>query len=188
VSYLQQPEPIITVLIRGRQGRSVPLEAVKQAVWSVMPDQPLFDVRLLSEWLSFATAEPRRSLAVLLGSGALLAVFISGAGMFTLVTYVTVRRRREIALRRAIGAGVPDVLRLVSAPTIRWTCVGLVVGLGGAVGGSGILRASFAGVAPNDPVLLAIVSLFYLAIGCAAVYAPAMTALRDDPAEILRSE
>jgi len=108
--------------------------------------------------------------------------------MFTLVTYVTARRRREIALRRAIGASSPDVLRLVSAPTIRWTCVGLIVGLAGAVTGSGILRANFAGVAPNDPALLATVGLFYLVIGCAAVYAPAMSALRDDPAEILRSE
>jgi putative ABC transport system permease protein len=188
VSLLQQPEPIVTMLIRSRQGRPVPLESIKQAVWSVTPDQPLFDVRLLSEWLTTFTAEPRRSLAVLLGSGALLAVFISGAGMFTLVTYVTVRRRREIALRRAIGAGVRDVVRLVSAPTIRWTCVGLLVGLVAATSGSGILRANFAGVAPTEPALLAIVSALYLAIGCAAVWAPALSALRDDPAEILRSE
>jgi putative ABC transport system permease protein len=104
------------------------------------------------------------------------------------VTYVTVRRRREIALRRAIGAGVRDVVRLVSAPTIRWTCVGLLVGLVAATSGSGILRANFAGVAPTEPALLAIVSVLYLAIGCAAVWAPALSALRDDPAEILRSE
>ena len=188
VSLSQQPEPIVTMLIRSRPGRSVPLESVKQAVWSVTPDQPLFDVRLLSEWLSSATAEPRRSLAVLLGSGALLAVFISGAGMFTLVTYVTVRRRREIALRRAIGAGVSDVVRLVSAPTITWTCLGLAAGIAAAIGGSGLLRANFAGVAPTDPALLAAVSLLYLGVGCAALCGPAMSALRDDPAEVLRAE
>jgi ABC-type antimicrobial peptide transport system permease subunit len=108
--------------------------------------------------------------------------------MFTLVTYVTARRRREIALRRVIGAGIGDVLRLVSGSTIRWTCLGLMAGLAAAVGGSGIVRANFAGVAPTDAGLLATISLLYLAVGVAAVCAPALGALRDDPAAILRSE
>jgi putative ABC transport system permease protein len=148
----------------------------------------LFDARPLPDLLFDMTAEPRRSLAMLLGSGALLAVIISSAGMFTLVTYVTARRRREIALRRVIGAGIGDVLRLVSGSTLRWTCLGLIAGLAAAVAGSGIVRANFAGVAPTDAGLLATMSLLYLAVGGAAVCAPALSALRDDPATILRSE
>jgi ABC-type antimicrobial peptide transport system permease subunit len=188
VSYLQQAEPNMSLLVRSDQARPVTLDAIKQAIWSVEPDQPLFDARPLPDLLFDMTAEPRRSLAMLLGSGALLAVIISSAGMFTLVTYVTARRRREIALRRVIGAGIGDVLRLVSGSTLRWTCLGLIAGLAAAVAGSGIVRANFAGVAPTDAGLLATMSLLYLAVGGAAVCAPALSALRDDPATILRSE
>jgi putative ABC transport system permease protein len=188
VSYLQQAEPNMSLLVRSDQARPVTLDAIKQAIWSVEPNQPLFDARPLPDLLFDMTAEPRRSLAMLLGSGALLAVIISSAGMFTLVTYVTARRRREIALRRVIGAGIGDVLRLVSGSTLRWTCLGLIAGLAAAVAGSGIVRANFAGVAPTDAGLLATMSLLYLAVGGAAVCAPALSALRDDPATILRSE
>jgi hypothetical protein len=188
VSYLQQPEPNMGVLLRSRAGRPLPLAAVKEAVWSVAPDQALFGVRPVTDMLASMTDEPRRSLAVLLGSAASMAVIISGAGMFTLVTYVTARRRREIALRRVVGAGIRDVLRIVSVPTFRWTCVGLAAGLAATIGAAGILRANFGGVAPNEPGLLVSVGLFYLAIGGAAMCAPVFSALRDDPAAILRCE
>jgi putative ABC transport system permease protein len=188
VSYLQQTEPNMTVLVRGRPGRPLPLTAIKQAVWSVASDQPLFNIRPLGDLLSSMTAEPRRSMAILLGSIAAMAVVVSGVGLFTLVTFVTAKRRREIALRRVIGAGPADVLRLVSVPTFRWTCVGLLAGLAAAIGGAGVLRTNFAGVAPNDPGLLAMVGLLYLALAGTAMCAPALNALRGDPAAILRSE
>ena len=188
VSYLQQPEPNMGLLLRSRAGRPLPLAAIKAAVWSVAPDQALFGIRPLPDMLAGMTDEPRRSLAILLGSAASMAVIISGAGMFTLITYVTARRRREIALRRVIGAGIRDVLRIVSVPTLRWTCVGLAVGLVATIGAAGILRANFAGVAPNEPRLLVSVALFYLVVGGAAMCAPVLGALRDDPATILRCE
>lgn len=87
-----------------------------------------------------------------------------------------------------VGAGIRDVVRLVSVPTFRWTCAGLVAGLAVTIGAAGILRANFAGVAPNDPGLLVSVALFYLMVGGAAMCAPVLSALRDDPAAILRCE
>jgi len=188
VSYLQQPEPNMTLLVRGRTPTGVLLPAIKGAVWSVVADQPLFDVRPLADVLTTMTAEPRRSLAFLLGTVAVLAVVVSGAGLFTLVTYVTARRRREIALRRIIGAGIADVMRLLTVPTLRWTSVGLVAGIAGAASGGSILRSKFEGVAPDDPALLGLVTLFYVALAMAALCAPAVTALRADPATILRAD
>jgi putative ABC transport system permease protein len=188
ISYLQQTEPNMMFLVRAPVGSGVPIQAVKQAVWSVAPEQPLFDIRPLSVMLRRMTAEPRRSLAVLLGTVGLMAVIVSGAGVFTLVTYVTARRRREIALRRVIGAGLTDVLVMLSAPTLRWTCVGLAGGVAGSMILGDILRSTFAGVAPDSLSLLAGVSALYLAVAAAAMCAPALSALRNDPAVILRSE
>ena len=188
VSYLQQPEPNMMLLVRARTAAGVPLPAIKRAVWSVVADQPLFDSQSLADVLTNMTAEPRRSLALLLGTVAVLALVISGAGLFTLVTYVTARRRREIALRRVIGAGITDIVRLLTVPTLRWTSAGLLAGIGGAVAGGSLLRAKYAGVAPDDPALIGLVTVFYLALAAAALCAPAMSALRRDPATILRAD
>jgi len=187
VSYLQQPEPNMVLLVRTRSG-PLPLAAMKRALWSIQPDQPLFAVRSLSEVVSQMAAEPRRSLAMLLGSVAVLAVIVSGAGLFTLVTYVATRRRREIALRRVIGAGALDVVRALSAPTFRWTCGGLVIGIIGATSAAGMLRATYAGVAATAPAVLVAISLSYTAIAVVALCAPAFAVWRSDPGEILRAE
>jgi len=187
VSYLQQAEPNMVLLVRSRSG-SLPLAAMKQAIWSVQPDQPLFAARSLPDVVTEMAAEPRRSLAVLLGSVAGLAVIVSGAGLFTLVTYVTTRRRREIALRRVIGAGIVDVVRALSAPTFRWTCGGLVLGVLGSSSAAGLLRATYAGVVPAGPWLMIVICVLYIALAAVALCAPVFAACRTDPGSILRAE
>ena len=187
VSYLQQAEPNMVLLARSRSG-ALPLAAMKRAVWSVQPDQPLFGVRSLTDVVTAMTAEPRQSLAVLLGSVAALAVIVSAAGLFTLVTYLAARRRREIALRRVVGAGRLDVVRALSVPTFRWTCAGLVGGVVGASVATGILRTMYAGVAAPAPMLLAGICLCYAAIAAMALCAPALATWRSDPGAILRAE
>jgi len=188
VSYLQQSEPNMMLLIRARTRTGLPVQAIKRTVWSVASDQPLFDVRSLADRVTSMTAEPRRSLAVLLGTSAVLAVLISGAGLFTLITYVTVRRRREIALRRVIGADIGDVMRLLTVPTLRWTAVGLLAGFAGTAAGGAIMRSTYAGIAPDDPALSGLVTACYLVLALGALCAPAVTGLREDPAAILRAE
>jgi hypothetical protein len=188
VSYLQQPEPNMTLLIRARTPAGVPLPIIKRAVWSVVADQPLFDSRSLPSMLRQMTAEPRRSLALLLSTTAALALVISGAGLFTLVTYVAARRRREIALRRVIGAGIADVVQLLTVPTLRWTSLGLLAGILGAMAGGSIVRAKYAGVAPDEPGLIGAVVALYLALAVGALCAPTVRALRGDPAAILRAD
>ena len=79
-------------------------------------------------------------------------------------------------------------MRLLTVPTLRWTSVGLLAGMAGAVAGGSVLRSRYAGVAPDDPSLIGLVTLFYLALAAAALCAPALTALRGDPARILRAD
>lgn len=188
VSYQQQREPNMVILLRTRGGHTLPLDAIKREVRAVQADQPLFAIRSLSDWIDGATAEPRRGLTVLLGTIALLAVLISGAGLFTLVTYVTTQRRREVAVRRAIGADAADVVRLVSGSTLRWTGIGLIVGVAGASGSGQLLRASYAGIVAPEPWLLPAICVSYLAIAAMAVCGPIVSALRDDPAAVLRTD
>jgi putative ABC transport system permease protein len=187
VSYLQQNEPSISLLVRRAPGATVSPDAVKQAVWSIAPDQPLFDIRPMTAIVSQLSAAPR-TVALLLGSFALLALFMSATGVYTVVSYLMSQRTREIALRRAIGAGARDVLGLLAGQTFRWTFIGLVTGVAGAFAGSGALRAAVPGVVQVDPAAVLLVGAAYLAIVALAMCLPALKALRVDPAAVLRTE
>jgi ABC-type antimicrobial peptide transport system permease subunit len=129
-----------------------------------------------------------RTVALLLGSFALLALFMSATGVYTVVTYLTSQRTKEIALRRAIGAGARDVLGLLAGQTFRWTFIGLVAGVAGSFAGSGALRGAVPGVVQVQPVAVLLVGAAYLALVAVAMCLPAFKALRVDPAAVLRSE
>ena len=192
-SYLQQSEPSITVLIRPSAGMTVSAETVKQAVWSVEPKQPLFDIQPLTNVIDRATTTPRL-MTRLLGSFATLALMMSTLGVYTIVSYLTARRSKEVALRRAIGASSQDVLRLLGVPTMRWMAMGAVVGLIAAIGAANVLSTTAARFAmPQDatrmdPLMVAVTAAVYVIVVAIAVIVPASRALRIQPATILRAE
>jgi putative ABC transport system permease protein len=193
MSYLQQSEPNISLLVRPSTGMTVSADSIKRAVWSVVPEQPLYDIQPFENVIARSMATPRL-LTRLLGSFAMLALVMSTLGVYTIVSYLTARRSKEVALRRAIGATPQDVLRLLGLPTLRWTVVGLIVGLVAAVGATRVL-SSMAGQfnMPPGAILLApsmvvLTSVLYMIVVGVAVLVPATRALRIQPGTILRAE
>ena len=185
VPNFQQTEPNQTLLVRSATAGAVSPEAVKKAIRSIVPEQPVFNIRPLTEIVAQSFAD-QRAIAFILGSFAFLALFMSVTGVFTVVTYLTSRRAKEIAIRLAIGAKSRDVLRLLAGQTLVWTVIGLVLGLAGSVAASTALRASLRGLVRLDPVMLGFVAGFYLLLVTAAICLPAAKALRVDPVSTLR--
>ncbi|HEV8395257.1 MAG TPA: ABC transporter permease [Vicinamibacterales bacterium] len=183
----QQDEPSVALLVKPRAGRSVATAAVKQAIWSVMPQQAVFSVQPLDDVLARAV-ERERAIAALLACFAALALIMSTAGVYTVVTYVTARRTREIALRRAMGATVYDVLALLAGQTFRWAVAGLTVGLGLAAAVSGALIVAVPGLLRFEPATAGALAIVYLAVVAVAMGMPALRALRLEPAHALRTE
>ncbi|HYE88071.1 MAG TPA: FtsX-like permease family protein, partial [Vicinamibacterales bacterium] len=193
MSYLQQSEPNITLLVRPSIGMTVSADSIKRAVWSVVPEQPIYDIQPFENAIARSMATPRL-LTRLLGSFATLALMMSTLGVYTIVSYLTARRSKEVALRRAIGATPQDVLRLLGLPTLRWTVVGLIVGLVAAIGATRVL-GSMAGqfnMPPGAiflaPSMVALTSVLYMIVVGVAVLVPATRALRIQPGTILRAE
>jgi putative ABC transport system permease protein len=187
VPSLQSWEPNSMILVRAMPGLDLPIQAIKEAVWSVAPEQAVFRIRSMNDVISGSVAEPRFR-AWLLGGFAALALFLSAAGIYSLIAYLVSCRAREIAIRVAIGAQHRDVFWAVSGQTLVWTSIGLMVGLGAAVAVSRALGANLAGVSRLDAQTLGIVAAMYVAISLAASYIPARRAFEVDAIRALRAE
>jgi predicted permease len=192
-SYLQQSEPNATLLVKTAAGQGAPIDAIKQAIRTVVPEQAFFDIRPLTAVIAQATNTPRL-MTRLLGSFAILAVTLALLGVYTVVSYVTARRTKEIALRRAIGATPNDVLRLLGMPALGWTAGGIAIGI---LAAAWLMRlvpsvANAFGLPQEslrlDPPAIVAAMALYAIIVCVAVLAPAARALRVQPGTILRSE
>ena len=184
---LQFYEPNANLAVRTAAGMAPPIQAIKQAVWSVAPEQAIFNIRTLQQILTGSVAEPRFR-TWLLGSFAVLALVLSAAGIYGLVSYLVSRRTREIAIRIAIGAQRRDVYWLVSRQTIVSTCIGLAAGLAGAAAANRVLVSGLQGVGSLDAATLAAVSAAYLMISLTATYIPARRAFGLDAMRSLKSD
>jgi predicted permease len=141
----------------------------------------------LEDLLDGALAERRNTLA-LLGGFTVLALLLASVGVYGMAAYSTAQRRREIAVRVALGGARWRVMVGVLRRELAWVGGGALAGLAGSVAGGGLLRAHLADVSAQDPLALG-ASLAGLALAAGlACLVPALRALRVPPAESLRTE
>ncbi len=107
-------------------------------------------------------------------------------GVYSVLTYLIAQRRRELAIRAALGATAADLRRLVIGDTLRMAAVGLVVGLGGALLVARGVRAFLFGVSPLDPAVYFGAALTLLLATLVAAAMPIRRAVRLDPTAALR--
>lgn len=132
-----------------------------------------------------ALARPRFQSA-LLGSFAALALFLSAAGIYGVMSYAVARRTREIGLRLTLGARRGDVLRLILSQALRRLAIGGAIGLLGAWFSTRALTTLLYGVQPTDPLTFVTVPLILTLTALAASYLPARRAARVDPMVAMR--
>ena len=180
------PLPIRAVVLRSadpdRQRR--PLAA---AVASLDAQLPLGNVSTVDELLS-ATLQQRRLSATLLSLFGLLALLLSAAGVYGIMSYALSQRVREIGVRMALGAHAGRVQRLVLVQGMRLTAVGLAIGLGAALGASRLLESQLFGISATDPSTYAALALLLLGAAALATLLPARRATRIDPMTALRQD
>ena len=119
---------------------------------------------------------------------ALLRRGIGAVGIYGVVAYFVGRRKREIAIRIALGARPGNVLAMILRRTMRPVAVGAVVGLAGAFAVSRVLSGVLFGVSPFDPVGVGAAALFVLCAALAAGALPGRRAVRQPPLAALHYE
>jgi predicted permease len=179
--------PRMTVIART-SGEPRALQPVIASVVAEMDKElPPFGVRTLREHLGYALAQ-ERIIAGLLSAYGLVALLLAAVGLYGVVSYASETRTREFGIRVALGAQPGDVARLVVRQAALVTCVGTLVGLGGALASAGAVEKLLYGVPPRDPLTLAAVAFLMTIVVLVAAYVPARRAARIDPMVALRYE
>jgi putative ABC transport system permease protein len=161
--------------------------AATRAVREVAPEQPVEKVLTLDQIRDESVA-PRRLNALLVASFGLLAVIIAAVGIAGVLAFSVSARTNEIGIRMTLGADASKVQRMILGEGGVLLALGLTLGVVGALLLSRLIRGLLFGVAPHDPVTLAVVALLMAAVGIAACWIPAARAARIDPGIAIRSQ
>src|SRR6185312_8101363 len=134
------------------------ISAARTEVHALDKELPLFEVKTLNEYVGGAVAHPRfNALLLLLFAG--VALLLTAAGLYGVISYSVTRRTREIGIRMALGAQTHDMLRLVVKQGMTMTLIGEVIGLGGALALTRLLKTLLFGVSAADPLTFSIIVL-----------------------------
>ena len=179
--YSQAPMlPSTTFVVRVREGdRGAVVSAIRQQLRRLDPTVPLVNVRPLDDFLWSATSLPRFT-ALLVGVFAATAVFLGMAGLYAVVSYASLSRRREFSIRRALGATESRVARLVIRQCLQMLIPGLAVGAVGSVAFGRVLESVLYGVRPSPASTIAAALVLTATLALLAAWWPARSAGRDD--------
>lgn len=181
------PRSLMNVYVKVQGDESAMVPAIRQAVWSVNPDQTMTEIIPMALLVEREAARPR-FLTALLGGFAALALGLAALGLYGVISFMVNRRRTELGIRIALGAQRSEVLKVVVSDGLRITGLGLLVGLVGAFWLSRLMTTLLFGVEPNDPTTFAAVAGVVALISLVATAVPALRALRIDPVRTLRAE
>jgi predicted permease len=177
----------LAVVVRGVDDPRALIESLRAVVAELDADLPLSDVRTMQSIVGDAMSRTTFTMTLItLAAG--IALFLAAIGIYGVLSYVVSRRRREMAVRIAVGAGRSHVLARVLSHGLRLAVLGLVVGTSAAVALGRGLRALLSEAGPLDTVTLGTVALILLLASGAASLAPAIRSANTRPADALRDE
>ena len=183
----QAPPRFFSITARTRGEPLAITQKVREAVVSIDGDLPIYFVRTLQSAIdqSYWFFSVFGALFMVFGAAAL---FLAGVGLYGVMATSVAQRTREMGVRMALGAQARDVLALIFRQGFVQIGIGLVLGLGLAVGVSNLLTIVLYEVDPRDPIVFVAIITFLIAAASLACFVPARRATRVDPNVALRSE
>jgi putative ABC transport system permease protein len=188
-SYLQTllAPQVSTVVLKTASDPLSLAATVRTVIHQINPNQPVADLKTMSQVVSDAVAQPRL-YTVLLAIFAALALLLAAAGIFAVISCTVNQSTHEIGIRMALGATPADVLSSMMRRAVLEAAIGAVFGLAVAATLTGILKNQLYGVTVRDPLTFALVPLLLTCVALAATYLPARRATRVDPLLALRAD
>ncbi|HEX8089384.1 MAG TPA: ABC transporter permease [Blastocatellia bacterium] len=161
--------------------------AVRNEVWAVDRDQPVYSIQTMEQLLDESIFQ-RRFNMLLLGVFAVVALILAAVGIYSVMAYSVIQRTHEIGIRMALGAEQKDILKIVISQGMTLVLVGLAIGLVAAFVITRVMSSLLFGVSATDPITFVILSLLLAAIALFANYIPARKATKVSPIVALRHQ
>lgn len=185
--YAQDPWTSMVLVARTSVDPASTAGAIRQQVWAIDKDQPVFEVKTMDEVRSISVALYSFS-SVTLGIFAGVALLLASIGIYGVMAFAVTQRTQEIGIRMALGAETGDVLKLVIKHGMGMALIGIGIGLLGAWGLTRFLKQLLVGVTTTDLLTFSVVSGCLLVAALLACFIPARRATKVDPLVALRYE
>jgi putative ABC transport system permease protein len=187
VSYRLTPPAGTAILARTQGDPSAVVAAVREAVRAIDPNQPVFGIQTMDQFLA-QNRWPYRVFGTMFTLFAVIALVLSAVGIYAVTAYSVTQRTQEIGLRMALGAQPGQVSWLILRQGLIQLAVGLAVGVGAALNISPVLQTLLVQIGPSDPLTLVAICTLLAGITVAACLIPARRATHLDPLAALRVE
>jgi putative ABC transport system permease protein len=161
--------------------------AVRRAIRTADPQQPITSLRTMESAMAESVAQPRFFTLILSLFGA-VAVFLAALGLYGVVAYTVTRRTPEIGIRMALGARAGEVVRMVIGRSALPTAAGILAGTVAALLLSRLMASMLFEVRPADPVTFTAAAALLAVIALVASWLPARRAARIQPTHALRGD
>jgi hypothetical protein len=162
-------------------------EAFRRALKAVDADVPAASVQPMETSLAAALA-PKRMNLWLVRAFAGVALLLAAAGVYAVTAFTAALRRREMAIRSALGARLEQNLRVMMVDAAKPIAAGLALGAAGAFLAAPALRSVVFQVEPASPGPFLVVSATLLAAGLASALTASLPLRRVDPVDALRAD
>jgi predicted permease len=175
----------LSVVLRTHARLSTIAPALRAATIEIDRNQPVGTISAMEDLLADSVA-PRRLNLWLVAAFAVVALVLTAAGLYGVMSYLVAQRTHEIGMRMALGASRADVLRLVLRQAGAMTLAGIAIGLVGSLALTRLLTTLLFGVSATNPLVYGGVALLLAVVALVAVAIPSSRATRVDPLTALR--
>ena len=185
IPHAQNPYLVMNVIARTTLDPLSVAQTARASALRVDPDQPVHSVTTMEHLLGDAVKLDRFAM-LLITLFAVGGLITAAGGVYALLAYTVMQRRREIALRMALGASPQRVARSIVVESLVLAVAGGTIGMAGAAVSSRFARTMLFGVAPQDPLTLVTAVVVLLVVVVAASWLPARRASLIDPSRAMR--
>jgi ABC-type antimicrobial peptide transport system permease subunit len=186
IAQREESEPDPTFMIRYRGSPTQFIAGAKQSIAGLSP-AIIVDFTKFSKQMSESLLR-EQLMAALSTAFAVLAALLAALGLYSVIAYMVVRRRNEIGVRMALGAGGGQVVRLVLREAVILLFIGLAAGIAISLFATRAAATLLYGLKPQDPISLVIAIALLTTIALVAAWAPARRAAALDPMNALRDD
>ena len=161
--------------------------AIRGVIATIDANQPVSNVKTMSERLNAAIAQ-RRFNMLLLVIFAGVALLLASIGIYGVMSFAVTQRTRELGIRMALGASASNLLRLILGQGMALALIGVIGGLAASFVLTSLINSLLYEVSATDPLTFFAVSVILIAVAMGACFIPARRAMKVDPMVALRHE